>query len=302
MRRPIGVRTVKTWLARNHSTGSASRALRDPNGNGISPLGLPESQVSCPARWTSSAMSAPDCPDPTTSTGPGSSWLGVAVARRVQLPDAGVEPVSELGDLRDRLAACGDDHRLGHDGTGRRREQPPAVLLAHVVDLDAAADGDAHPLGVRLEEVAHVGAAGEAAARRREPHPRQPVVLGRSVEQQRVVAAPPLVADPGVAVEDDALKAHPAEVVGGGEAGLPGPDDDTGPLAAVCVNGVGGVSVLPGRSRRASSLGWCTDGTNEGPGALRASRPSTLPRDGRSAQTLRGAGGRRRTRSWRPET
>ena len=34
--------------------------------------------------------------------------------------------------------------------------------------------------------------------------PGQPVVLGRGVEQQRVVALPPLVADAGVLVQDDA--------------------------------------------------------------------------------------------------
>jgi hypothetical protein len=71
--RPIGVLVVSTCIPAKRTMGMKNRAAVRPCRNGISPLGLPASQVSC-VRLVSRAISAPELPSPTTRTGPGFSW------------------------------------------------------------------------------------------------------------------------------------------------------------------------------------------------------------------------------------
>ena len=52
------------------------------------------------------------------------------------------------------------------------------------------------------------------------------VVARRRVQLQRVVAASPDVADPGVGLDDPRVDPEPLQVVAGGEAGLAGADDE----------------------------------------------------------------------------
>ena len=74
-RRPMGVRRVITCLPRNRKTGQNSRALQWSSRTGSCPGSRPAKIVGWVAA-TSYAMSVPECDAPTTSTGPGLSWVG----------------------------------------------------------------------------------------------------------------------------------------------------------------------------------------------------------------------------------
>ena len=148
----------------------------------------------------SSAMSAPDWAAPDDQHRPGQQLVRVAIAGGVQLPDAGVELV---GDVRAPSAVCSAPQATTTFSASRSPSE--VVIRQRAVGLlvrrrgRCTPDRTARPIGpdVALQVVAHLRAAsGSCHFGRRERQPRQPVVLRRAVEQQRVVALPPLVADP----------------------------------------------------------------------------------------------------------
>ena len=78
IRRPIGVRIVRTCPNTNSTTGQPSIArFLSVTCIGNWPCDLPERIVRWPALAASNAMSAPECERPTTRTAPGRSWAGL---------------------------------------------------------------------------------------------------------------------------------------------------------------------------------------------------------------------------------
>ena len=153
--------------------------------------------------------------------------VGTVVLARVQLADRRVELVAELRDVRRLPEGPGrHDHVVAGD-----RVVADANLEAAVGPLFQGVDPGAHPHRqvelqcVALEEGGDLVLLRERPRVGREGHAGQPVVLRRAVEPQGVPVPAPVVADPGVAVQDDAGAALLRQVVRRGQAGLTGSDD-----------------------------------------------------------------------------
>src|SRR4029453_9480839 len=117
--------------------------------------------------------------------------VGTSVARAVRLPNAGVELVRQLGDVR-RLKWPGRDHDLvgGDRPTVHVEDKTPTLVgkPAHVaLELDWQLEG----LRVALEVADYLVASRVVVRIAGEGKPRQPAVPPRREELQRVPALAP---------------------------------------------------------------------------------------------------------------
>ena len=147
---------------------------------------------------------------------------------------------SSRGHVRDprMVLAAGRHHDVVGSAARRRGRHEVVPSLEPVHPRHAARrvpHVDAVPLDVRLEVVGHLVPVGTASRRRRERHARAARRPRRGVEAQRVVPSPPLVTDPGVAVEHDQRCLAAAQVVRRGETGLAGADDRPCATRSACV-------------------------------------------------------------------
>ena len=153
---------------------------------------------------------------------------GFAVLARVELPDRSVELTRDRRDLGDRERAGRDDHlpRPESAVAGDGDEIVAAVVDPHqAIHARRRSDWQPHRGGIRLDVVRHLATGGVAPAGRRERHPRQAVPACRAEQPERLVATPPLIADPFVRVQDEEGPTQLREVVAGGQSGLARPDD-----------------------------------------------------------------------------
>ena len=255
IRRPIGVRIVRTCANTNSTTGQPSMArFESVTRIGIWPCDLPERNVRWPALAASNAMSAPECDRPTTRTGPSPSWAGLWYSCECSCRIDGSSSAANGGTFGFRNGPVATM-------TWRAASRPPsAVDTTNPASTGSTrstrvplADGQVEPSGVRLEIVGHLATRRPVGRWRREAHARERVVAGRTVESERVPAIPPVVADARVGVEDQERQSAPGQVIAGGQAGLACADDDrVDPLGCLCaVHGRGPFEFLvrrrPGR-------------------------------------------------------
>ena len=158
---------------------------------------------------------------------PGLQLVRTAVGTRVQLQDLGRQVGGEGGDVRRPAEGPGGDH----DVVAGERVVPEGQRVAAIrprlepVHDRVRAHGELEPGRVALQVVGHLVLLRELPGICREGEAREAVVLRRRVEPEGVPLLPPVVADPGVAVQDQALPASPGEVVRRGQAGLAAADD-----------------------------------------------------------------------------
>ena len=224
-RRPMGVRRVITCLPRNRKTGQNSRALQWSRRTGICPGSRPAKIVGWLAA-TSYAMSVPECDAPTTSTGPGLSCVGRRYSLECNCRIEGSRSSAKSGMLGVRpkvpvatttLSATSGHLRAGA-GTFRRslaagrrgRASGPEARTVRRTRPDSRRPGP-------WSDKTIVNQGTVALAGRR-------ITAGEYRRSESQWAAP-VVADPGVAIDDQARPATPPQVIRGREAGLAGPDD-----------------------------------------------------------------------------
>ncbi|HEV8489140.1 MAG TPA: hypothetical protein VGQ58_05080 [Candidatus Limnocylindrales bacterium] len=157
--------------------------------------------------------------------------LGAAVVGRVELADGGIEALCELGDVRPLEGAGGDNYlaRLEAATASPDRVAACAIRLvrrSQAIDSHAGLGRQTVVVGVGLEVIGHLPAGREGVARQRKRKPRQRVVPGRRVQEQRVVALAPDVADAAAGLEDGEVDAASGEVVPRRQASLAGADDN----------------------------------------------------------------------------
>jgi hypothetical protein len=173
-------------------------------------------------------MSDPEWLTPTTSTV--GQLARAAVVGGMDLGDPPIELRGEGRNPRPLERPGGDDHLAGVVGH-----------LADLADLDdiavrepasegggAAAwlDRQTEMIGVCLQVIGHLAARREPGADVGERQAWQGIVLGRRIEQERVVAVAPHIAHSVVRLENHEFAVLAREVVAGGEARLSGSDDD----------------------------------------------------------------------------
>jgi hypothetical protein len=169
--------------------------------NGKCPISRPESQVVCPARATSTAISAPSYRRRPPARRPGAMALDCdtrssgaeGCRRRVGLQLAGHTAADSSPSPRPR---AGLEPRVlrGHD--------VPVAHSRHAIDRDASIDAQVESLGVPLEVIRHFIFRRKGPAVRRKRHPREPIEARRRKESQRVPPVAPYVADPSACFED----------------------------------------------------------------------------------------------------
>ena len=138
--------------------------------NGRAPVSLPANQAGW-SRTTSMAMSAPEFPAPTRSTGPSRSWRGVAVILRVELQYPCIELAGEGRYPGSLMVAHGNDDVARPDLPGSGRHKERFAVPRQPRDLHAIVHGQLEPAGVRLEKVSHLVFGDERSAGGRKAHP-----------------------------------------------------------------------------------------------------------------------------------
>ena len=179
----------------------------------------PESQVRWPPA-TSSAMSAPELPGPTTRTPPSRSCDGLRYSLECSCTMRGSSSGAKAGIRAAGRRPEASDDLVGLEAPLARREHEAPARRPEPVDAHAPADREPEVRRVGLEVVGHLVPRGEGPGRGGERHPGQAVVAGGREQAQGVPAPAPRVADALVGVQDHERPAAPRQVVPDGEARL----------------------------------------------------------------------------------
>lgn len=145
----------------------------------------------------------------------------------VELSDPGIQEACEGRDLwRVPERAGGDHHVLALDPLPvEGRDESAPVVSGQMLNSGPQPDGQVEGDRVELDVVRHLVLGREAPRVTRERQSIEAVELGRREEGEAVVVAPPAIADPLTAVDDEELPPQVLEVVASGQAGLAGADD-----------------------------------------------------------------------------
>ncbi len=153
----------------------------------------------------------------------------IPVVARVELPDARIEGVREVGDVGLVKGPGGDDHLGRLEPSVTRDHREAAVGSArrdHAVDMGRADHREVESRRIGFEVIAKLVPGRVVIGRRRETHAGEPVGPRGAVQAKRIPVLPPMVTDPWIGIEDGEPEATLPEMVAGRQACLPGPDDD----------------------------------------------------------------------------
>jgi hypothetical protein len=117
------------------------------------------------------------------------------------------------------------DDVVRFDATVVTAEDVAGATANEALDDGSQDQRQREPRGIGLEIRGHLVLGRVGVGRRRERHPRKPVVGRRREQAQRVPAPPPRLADALVSIDNDEIAALGGQVVPGCQARLPRADD-----------------------------------------------------------------------------